>query len=117
LRYDGRSRDLKQNLRHFGYVLAKFGLTWRERGATGHGLRHEANQEAYAELTGEPPPVRGGALVPPDIDRAARLRVAALAGHGRAKASSAYLGQSVVMRSKRSKRTDPPAEQDDSHCA
>ena len=34
-------RDLKRNLRRFDYVLEKFGITLRERGATGHGLRHE----------------------------------------------------------------------------
>jgi hypothetical protein len=35
------TRDLKRNLRRFDYVMEKFGITLRERGATGHGLRHE----------------------------------------------------------------------------
>jgi site-specific recombinase XerC len=34
-------RDLKRNLRRLDYVLEKFGITLRKRGATGHGLRHE----------------------------------------------------------------------------
>ena len=95
-----RARSLKQNLRRFSYVLAKFGLTLSDRGATGHGLRHEVMHEAYEDVSGHLSPVRGGGPVPPDLDRAARLHVAKLAGHGRAKASGAYLGSSAVMRSK-----------------
>ncbi|WP_051243244.1 integrase domain-containing protein [Azohydromonas australica] len=86
------SLDLKQNLRRFNNVLARFGLTWRERGATGHGLRHEAAHSAFEAVTGEPPPVRGGGPLAPDAERAARLHVAELAGHARLRASSAYLG-------------------------
>jgi integrase len=47
-------RDLKRNLRRFDYVLEKFGITLRERGATGHGLRHERLNDAYEGITGCP---------------------------------------------------------------
>jgi hypothetical protein len=111
------SRDLKKNLRRFDYVMEKFGITVRERGATVHGLRHEVLIDIYQEMTGAAPPVRGGDLLPPEVDRAARQAVSLLAGHARTRASGAYLGQSVVMRSKPSERSNPPAEQDGSNCA
>lgn len=86
------TRDLKRNLRRFDYVMEKFGITLRERGATGHGLRHEVLIETYTGLTGALPPVRGGGPVAPEGDIAARRTVSALAGHARIRASGAYLG-------------------------
>lgn len=93
-------RDLKRNLRRLDYVLEKFGITVRERGATAHGLRHEVLNNAYENIAGVPSPVRGGGPVSPELDRAARLAVSHLAGHARERAADAYLGLSVVMRSK-----------------
>lgn len=107
------NRDLKRNLRRLNYVLEKFGITQRERGATGHGLRHERLGDTYEDMTGVPPPIRGGGSVPPELDRTARLAVSQLAGHARMRASGAYLGQSVVMRSKPQK-VPPDAEPDGS---
>ncbi len=92
-------RDLKRNLRRLGYVLEKFGITLRERGATGHGLRHEVLNDAYEDVAGVPSPVRGGGPVSPELDRAARLAVSHLAGHARARAADAYCGKSVGSRS------------------
>jgi site-specific recombinase XerC len=86
------ARDLKRNLRRFDYVLEKFGVTLRERGATAHGLRHEVLIDAYTAISGAMPPVRGGGPVPQDVDDAARRAVSALAGHARGRASGAYLG-------------------------
>jgi integrase len=111
------AKTLEQNLRRFSYVLAKFGLKFRELGATGHGLRHELLNNAYECASGYLSPVRGGGPVPPDIDRAARLQVAKLAGHGRAKASGAYLGSSPVMRRKAFACSAPPAKCGDSNSA
>jgi site-specific recombinase XerC len=111
------ARDLRKNLRRFDYVLEKFGITLRERGATGHGLRHEVLNEVYRAITSEASPVQGGGPVAPELDRAARQVVSNLAGHARSRASAAYLGQSVVMRSKPPERSDPPVEPDGSHCA
>lgn len=93
-------RDLKRNLRRLDYVLEKFGITLRKRGATGHGLRHEVLNDAYEDVAGVPSPVRGGGPVSPEQDRAARLAVSQLAGHARARAADAYCGKSLVMRSK-----------------
>jgi integrase len=100
-------RDLKRNLRRFDYVLEKFGITLRERGATGHGLRHERLNDAYEGITGAPSPVRGGGPVSPELDRAARLAVSQLAGHARLRASGAYLG--AIRRT--SGRRGPPSDQ------
>ena len=84
--------NLKRNLRRFDYVMAKFGITAEVLGATAHGLRHEAMIDHYREKAGVAPPVRGGNGVPPDVDAAARLSAARLAGHNRTRASGAYLG-------------------------
>ncbi|MCH2219391.1 MAG: integrase domain-containing protein, partial [Dechloromonas sp.] len=92
-------RDLKRNLRRLDYVLEKFGITLRKRGATGHGLRHEVLNDAYEDVAGVPSPVRGGGPVSPELDRAARLAVSQLAGHARARAADAYCGKSVGSRS------------------
>lgn len=91
---------LKRNLRRLDYALEKFGFTKAERGVTGHGLRHGNLHELYEDVTGEPPPVRGGGPVSAELDRAARLAVSARAGHSRLRAAGAYLGSSVVMRRK-----------------
>jgi len=110
-------RDLKRNLRRLDYVLEKFGITLRKRGATGHGLRHEVLNDAYEDITGVPSPVRGGGPVSPELDKAARLAVSQLAGHARARAAGAYLGQSVVMRSKTAGRPPEPNGDDDDGAA
>jgi integrase len=101
------AHGLKRNLRRLDYALEKFGFTKAERGVTGHGLRHGHLQGLYQTVTGEPPPVRGGGAVAPDLERAARLIVSARAGHSRLRAAGAYLGQSAVMRSKASTSSEP----------
>lgn len=84
--------SLKHNLRRFDYVMEKFGITADGLGATAHGLRHEAMIDHYTDKAGIAPPVRGGSDVHSDVDAAARLSAARLAGHNRARASGAYLG-------------------------
>ena len=49
-------------------------------------------KDVFADKAGVSPPVRGGSDVPPDVDAAARLSAAHLAGHNRVRASGAYLG-------------------------
>lgn len=100
------AHDLRRNLRRFDYVVSKFGITLRDLGMTGHGLRHEVLIEHYEAITGSPPPVRGGGMPPPEVDRAARQAVAHLAGHARTRAANAYLGARPVHRR-------PPSDQDD----
>jgi integrase len=86
--------DLKQNLRRFDYVLARFGITGQTLGITAHGLRHEVLIDKYQELAGAPPPVRGGVnLLPEEIERRARTAVVRLAGHSRLRVADAYLGK------------------------
>ena len=92
--------DLKRNLRRLAYVMEKFGITNRDLGVTGHGLRHEVFNDGYEDLTGEPSPVRGGGPVDPELDARARLAVARLAGHARPRAAGAYLGPSIAKRNK-----------------
>ena len=76
------------------YVVAKFKITAKDLGVTAHGLRHEALIEEFVSRTGVQPPVRGGEALPVDVERKARVAVAALAGHCRTRVASAYLGQS-----------------------
>ena len=73
-------------------MLEKFGITTRKLGVTAHGLRHEALIDEFMARTGQPPPVRGGANMSAEVERAARLAVSRLAGHARKRASNAYLG-------------------------
>ena len=91
--------SLKRNLRRLDYALEKFGITRKQAGVTGHGLRHGNLNDYYATLSGSPSPVRDGWPVPKEVDRAAWLAVAEHAGHSRMRASGAYLGSSAVMRS------------------
>jgi len=86
------AHSLKRNLRRLDYALEKFGFTKAERGVTAHGLRHGNLQALYQDVTGAAPPVRGGGLVAPELDRAARLAVSERAGHARVRAAGAYLG-------------------------
>lgn len=85
--------DLQRNLRRLAYVMEKFGITDRDLGVTGHGLRHELANDVYEDVAGQPSPVRGGGHpVDKVLDARARLVVARLAGHSRPRASAAYLG-------------------------
>jgi integrase len=90
--------DLKQNLRRFAYVLRKFGITARDLGITAHGLRHEALIDEFVGQTGVQPAVRGGGVLTPEVEDAARLAVSRLAGHERPRAASAYLGAVMFRR-------------------
>src|SRR3989344_2949507 len=104
------AHDLRKNLRHFDYVLTKFGITVRERGVTAHGLRHEVLIGHYEALAGTAPPVRGNGVVAPEVDRAARQAVALLAGHARPRAACAYLGAVQAQPSSGSRDGDDKRE-------
>lgn len=80
--------------RRYYYLCEKVGLTRRASHATPHSLRHGVLLDQYAQLAGEPAPVRGGTLARTDpcADRAARTVVAEFAGHSRPQVTSAYLG-------------------------
>jgi integrase len=101
--------DLKRNLRRFDYALEKFGITTRKLGVTAHGLRHEALIDEFVAQTGQQPPVRGGAEMSVEAEKAARLAVSRLAGHVRKRASNAYLGAVLNRRVTRTPTSDAPA--------
>jgi site-specific recombinase XerC len=102
--------SLKRNLRRLDYALDKFGITRKQAGVTGHGLRHGNLNDFYQSLLGHPSPVRGGGPVPVEADRVARLAVAERAGHSRMRASGAYLGASAVRRQKALNQGSSPTE-------
>ena len=106
--------SLKHNLRRFDYVMARFGITTEGLGATAHGLRHEAMIDHYTEKAGMAPPVCGGGDVPPDVDAAARLSAARLAGHNRTRAAGAYLGGLIDRQATlRAQQQDTPPQAPD----
>ncbi|WP_235578313.1 phage integrase N-terminal domain-containing protein [Pseudorhodoferax sp. Leaf267] len=102
------ARTLRQNLRRLMYVLEKFGITRRAAGTTGHGLRHGHVNDLYEQIGGVPSPVRGGPVLPPVQDRAARKAVAERAGHARLRASGAYIGSVTLARNRPSDRSAEP---------
>jgi integrase len=83
---------LAQWKNHYYQVVRSCGIT-RKDGVTSHGLRHQYANERYRELTGSDSPVRGGAPVDRDTDRAAREVVAEELGHSREGVTSHYLGR------------------------
>ena len=85
-------RSLAQWKNHYDEEVRSCGIT-REDGITSHGLRHQYANERYRELTGSDSPVRGGAPVDRDADRAAREVVAEELGHSREAVTTHYLGR------------------------
>ena len=84
--------NLAQWKNHYYQVVRSCGIT-REDGITSHGLRHQYANERYRELTGSDSPVRGGAPVDRDTDRAAREVIAEELGHSREGVTTHYLGR------------------------
>lgn len=102
LGYPGRS--LKQSIDQFYRIMERFGITKDQLGVTAHGLRHQYANDRYEASTGVKAPLRGGPAIDPEKDTQARLEVSEKLGHARKQISSAYLGSSVVMRSKATQR-------------
>ena len=96
--------SLKQTLDRFSYVMRKVGVTKGQLRVTIHGLRHQFANDLYVALTEIQSPVRGGK--PTDLQRhvVACLEISRQLGHARPQISTAYLGSSVVMRSKATQR-------------
>ena len=86
------NRTLAQVKNHYYHVLRSCGIT-RADGLTGHGLRHGYANDRYEQITGQPAPVRGGTMLDPDTDQAARLEVAEELGHSRESITTHYLGR------------------------
>lgn len=91
LGWPGRTYD--QNVDHYNYLMRKIGISARESGCVGHGLRAE-----YAEnislMNGLVPPVLGGR--PNQMEKEARLAIQSIVsqnmGHHRPEVTGAYYG-------------------------
>ena len=86
------AKTLAQWKNRYYTVLRACGIT-RAEGITSHGLRHAYANDRYADLAGEPSPVRGGATSNRETDQAARLEVAEELGHSRESITTHYLGR------------------------
>ena len=89
---------LQQALRRLRYVMERFGVTCTGLGVVPHGLRHQGAADDYRSMTGEFPPVAGGAVVDRELDAQARQCIAERLGHGRAPIVNAYLGSRSAAR-------------------
>lgn len=89
---------LRQAIMHFYYVLEVAGINRKTHGITAHGLRHGYACRMYKLLTGHEPPVLGGPVLPPEVDRKARLDIAERLGHSRVDVTSAYLGSHKALK-------------------
>lgn len=92
-------RSLLQSYRRYYYVLDACGVTAKDLGVTSHGLRHEYAADVYADVSGQPAPIRGGDVPDKPSDDRARLTVARQLGHGRKQIASAYLGSRTATKS------------------
>ena len=80
--------------RFYNLTRKRLGVSQQGLGITAHGLRHGFAQWNYANQTGLPTPVEGGALgvVTPEIHREASLNVSKELGHSRIHVVSSYYG-------------------------
>lgn len=85
-------KSLLQEMNHFDYVMAKFGITKNGLGLTSHGLRHQYLNDRFEAIAGAPSPVRGGGVLDKERDELARYRTSEEAGHSRINITSAYFG-------------------------
>jgi integrase len=86
-------KTLLQSLDRYKNVLSQAGITKRELGITGHGLRHQFAGDKYFYLTKMACPVRGGdPLHDPALMERVLRTVSQQLGHHRTSISRAYLG-------------------------
>lgn len=85
---------LAQAVKRYSNVLARFGITKKEMGVTGHGLRHDYANDKYERMTGKPTPVRGGVKgeVETEADYVARMQTSQALGHSRLSITPSYCG-------------------------
>jgi hypothetical protein len=86
-------KTLLQSLDRYKNVLSQAGITKKELGITGHGLRHQFAGDKYFDLAKVACPVRGGDPLgdPALLERVLRT-VSQQLGHDRPVISQAYLG-------------------------
>ena len=97
---------LEPAIRRLRYVIERFDLTRAGLGVVPHGLRHQGAADDYRSMTGELPPVAGGAVVDRELDAQARQCIAERLGHGRAQIVSAYLGSRPAAHSQHKAQKD-----------
>ncbi len=87
-------KTLLQALDRYKNVLSQAGITKRELGITGHGLRHQFAGDKYFDLAKVPCPVRGGdPLQDPELTERVLRTVSEQLGHSRPMISTAYCGK------------------------
>lgn len=99
---------LQQAMRHLRYVMERHGITRAGLGVTPHGLRHQGAADGYEAITGQRPPVAGGAPVDPGLDHQARQQIAEHLGHGRKQITNAYFGKTPRPATQPSRRDCGP---------
>lgn len=86
-------KTLLQSLDRYKNVLSQAGITKKELGIVGHGLRHQFAGDKYFDLAKIACPVRGGdPLQDPELMERVLLAVSQQLGHNRTSISRAYLG-------------------------
>ena len=80
--------------RFYNLTRRRLGVSQQGLGITAHGLRHGFAQWNYADRTGLPTPVQGGApeVITPEVHRDASINVSKELGHGRIEIVSTYYG-------------------------
>lgn len=87
-------KTLLQALDRYKNVLSQAGITKRELGITGHGLRHQFAGDKYFDLAKVACPVRGGEpMRDPELMERVLRAVSEQLGHSRSKITTAYCGK------------------------
>lgn len=93
---NGRLRGMtySQKRRRFYTVMEACGITLKDSQITAHGLRHQYMHEAYEQMLGVEPPVRGGSIEQIDKDEfhLATQKLMEQAGHTRVSIGASYYG-------------------------
>jgi integrase len=108
---NGEALDLKQNTRKYFTNMEKMGLTKKELGVTGHGLRSEYLEDLALRL-GYIPATLGGTIeqMPKEDREIIEYKVSEAAGHGRRSATAAYCGGVTQLRANSKKLRDAAAQ-------
>ena len=104
---DGTPYDLKVNINRYGYLMRKLGMTKKDRGVTGHGLRAEYSEDQALRL-GYIPPTLGGTndqMSKEDLT-IKQKQVSERLGHSRSSVTAAYYGSSELAKENTKRRDE-----------
>lgn len=109
-------KDLDQNLARYSNTLTKHGITMKQCGTTGHGLRHQFACDRLEEQ-GVVPSVRAGKAAPVDSEerRVVYRRVSEELGHSRISVIAAYAGRFLRIKRLRESGKLEPSDDDASN--